>query len=208
MTRIGRPSRVLAQRVDEAAQAELCGDVRGGVLVRLPACDAAGEEDVAAVPDVREAEPCDPYRAVDVRVQDGRLVLGVGLPERIAAECQPRVVVEDVDAAELGRGCLDERPAAVLFPHVERQRDVGVDALHAPRSAGDPHAGLTQLAHRRRPDARGSARDDRGLSLQLHRGQPTTSPASGISLREITESAWRIPSAQPPEGVRFAAARH
>ena len=66
---------VLAESVDEAAQRELRSHVHGGVLVRLPARDRAGEEDVAAVAHVREREARDADRAVDVRVQDGRLVL-------------------------------------------------------------------------------------------------------------------------------------
>jgi hypothetical protein len=41
---------------------------------------------VTAVADVREAEPRDPQNTVDVRVQDGLLVLEVRLGEGVAAE--------------------------------------------------------------------------------------------------------------------------
>ena len=126
---------ILAQAVDEASDRELRGDVHRGVRVRLPARDRAGEQDVAAVAHVRQREARDADRAVDVRVQDGRLVLGIRLGEGVAPEREPGVVVEDVDPAELGRGARDERRAALLVGDVERKRDVRVDPLDPPRAA-------------------------------------------------------------------------
>src|SRR5262245_62731727 len=48
---------ILPQPVREAAHGELRRDVDGGVLVGLPTGDGAHVDDVAAVTDVREAEP-------------------------------------------------------------------------------------------------------------------------------------------------------
>ena len=70
-------------------------------------------------------------------MQHGRLVVERRLPERIAAEREARVVVEDVDPAELGDGAADERGGALLVGHVERERDVGLDPLDAARAADD-----------------------------------------------------------------------
>ena len=81
---------ILSQAVDEASERELRGDVDSSVRVRLPARDRAGEEDVPAVAHVRQREARDADRAVDVRVQDGRLVLGIRLGERVAAEREAR----------------------------------------------------------------------------------------------------------------------
>ncbi len=167
------PEEVLAQPVDEAAQRELRGHVHRGVLVRLPARDRAREQDVALVADVREREPRDPDRAVDVRVQDGRLVLRRRLGEWVAAEREPRVVVEDVDPAELLDGTIDERHAARLVGDVERKRDVRLDPLDAPSAPGDAHSGLAQLAHGRGAEAARGARDDSRLPRQLHGPEPS-----------------------------------
>ena len=159
---------ILPQAVDEASNRELRGDVDGGVRVRLPARDRAGEQDVPAVAHVRQREARDADRAVDVRVQDGRLVLGIRLGEGVAPEREPGVVVEDVDPAELGRGARDERSAALLVGDVERKRDVGLDSLDPPRTADDPHAGLAQLPHGGGSEAARRTGDDGSLPLELH----------------------------------------
>ena len=172
---------ILPQAVDEAAQRELRGHVHGSVLVRLPARDRAGEQDVAAVAHVGQREACGPDRAVDVRVQDGRLVLRVRLGERVAAERKPGIVVEDVDPAELGGRTRDERGAAVLVGDVEREGNVGVDPLHAPRAAHDAHAGLAELAHRRGTEAARRTRDDGRLALELHAPEPIVALVGGCA---------------------------
>jgi hypothetical protein len=106
-------------------------------------------------------------------VQHRRLVLRVRLGERIAAERQPRVVVEDVDRAERLHGAIDEDDAALLVGHVERERDVGIDPLDPPGTAYDTNARLAQLAHGCRAEAAGRARDDGCLAGELHRPDPS-----------------------------------
>ena len=98
---------------------------------------------------------------------------GVRLRERVAAERETGVVVEDVDAAELGGGAPDERGAALLVGHVEGERDVGVDPRDAACTADDAHSGLAELAHRRGAEAARRARDDRCLALELHGQEPS-----------------------------------
>ncbi len=162
------PEEILTKAVDEAAQPELRGDVRGRVLVRLPPRDRPHEEDVAAVADVREAQAGHAQHAVDVRVQDGLLVLEVRLRERVAAEREAGVVEEDVDAAELRDRLRHECSGALLVRDVDVQRHVGLDPLHPPRAAHDAHAHLAQLAHGRGTDAAGRAGDDGCLPRELH----------------------------------------
>ena len=133
---------IFSERIDEASQPELRGDVRGGVRVRLTTGDRAHEEDVPAVADVRQTEPRHAHHPVDVRVEDGRLVLFVRLPEGIATEGEARVVEQDVDPAEL-RDCLvDERGAALRLGDVERQGHVRIHTLDASRATHDADARL------------------------------------------------------------------
>ena len=121
---------------------------------------------------MREAEARHPYDPVDVRVQDGRLVLLVRLPERIAAEREPCVVEEDVDPAELRRRLPDERLRALAVGDVEREREVRVDPLHAARASDHARSRLAELAHGRSADPARRARDDRRLALEVHRTEP------------------------------------
>ena len=95
------PEQVLAQGIREAAHGELRRDVGGGVLVRLPPGDGAHVEDVAAGADVRQAKPRHAHEPADVRLEHRRLVLLGRLVERVAAEGEPGVVEEDVEAPEL-----------------------------------------------------------------------------------------------------------
>ena len=198
-----RPAeQVLAQPVHEPAEPELRRHVRGRVLIRLAPCHRAREEDVPAVTDVRQAEPRDAERAVDVRVQHRRLVLLGGLVERIAAECEPCVVVEDVDALELGDSPPDERGARLLVPHVEREGDVGVDTLDATRATDDPDARLAQLPHGRCADAARGAGDDRGLPGELHAREPKGHRTSraGVRLQPDPGVGLRA-AAKPRDGI-------
>ena len=98
---------------------------------------------------------------------------GVDSVNGVAAEREARVVVEDVDAAELRRGARDERRAALLVGDVEGEREVRVDSLDTTRAADDAHSSLAQLAHGRRAEAARRARDDRGLALELHAPEPS-----------------------------------
>ena len=91
---------------------------------------------MAVVGHVRKGQPRHAQHAVDVRVQD-RLVLDGRLPERVATEREAGVVEEDVDEPELRGRPADEGGCALLVRDVEREGEVGVDALDAPRSARD-----------------------------------------------------------------------
>ena len=177
---------VLAQRVAEPAHRELRGDVRGAVRIRLTAGDRAHEDDVPAVADVREGEPRDAQDAVDVRVQHRLLVIGGRLGERNAAQREAGVVEEDVDPTERLDRPVDERAARRLVGDVERQGDVGVDALDPPGTAHDPHARLAQLPHGRGADPRGGAGDDCCLAREAH--------ARTLTRRCPTEVGHRWPS--------------
>jgi hypothetical protein len=115
------------------------------------------------VDQVREAEARHADQPVDVRIEDRSLVLLRRLLERIAAESEPCVVDEDVEAAELGGRALHERLAARGIRYVELERDVGVDRVDAARSSGHARARLAEIAHCRSADPARRARDDRGL---------------------------------------------
>src|SRR4029450_702455 len=108
------PHQILPERIRETAHGELRGDVDSRVLVRLPTGDGAHVDDVAAVADVRQAEPGQAEPPEYVRLDHGRLVLVGRLPERVAAQAESRIVDEDVDSAEVGYGALDEGLAGRL----------------------------------------------------------------------------------------------
>ena len=96
-----RPAeQVLAQRVREAAHRELRGHVQRRLLVRLTPGDRADVDDVAAVAEVREAQPRHAHEPVDVGLDQRLLVLLRALVEQIPPERQPRVVHEDVETFE------------------------------------------------------------------------------------------------------------
>ena len=160
---------VLPQGVGEPADGELRGDVDRGVLVRLPAGDRADVDDVPAVADVRQAEAGHPHQAEDVRLDHRRLVLVGRLPERVAPEAEARVVDEDVDAAEVGHGPLDEALGALAVGDVEVE---GVEAVavrelfDAARPDGDPGPGVRERMGRGRPDPARGAGDDSRLVLE------------------------------------------
>ena len=141
--------------------------------VRLPAGDRAHEDDVPAVADVWQAEPGHPEDPVDVRVEHRLLVGCPRLGERRAPERESRVVEQDVDPAERLDRRVDERGARRLVGHVDRERDVRLDALDAARAPDDANARLAQLAHRRRADAGRGTRDDCGLSTPGPRRDPS-----------------------------------
>ena len=160
---------VLAQRVREPAHRELRGDVDGRVLVRLAAGDRADVDDVPAVADVRQAEARQAQEAEDVRLDHRRLVLVGRLPERVAPEAEARVVDEDVDAAEVGDGALDEALGALPVGHVEVERVEAVpvrEQLDAAGADGDPRAGLGERMRGGRPDPARGAGDDSRLVLE------------------------------------------
>ena len=69
-----------------------------------------------------------------------RLVLLGRLVERRAAEREPGVVDEDVDAAELLDRRCDEARAARRVGDVELERDIRLEPLDAARAAGDADA--------------------------------------------------------------------
>ena len=136
---------------------------------------------MAPVADVWEAEPRHAEDAVDVRVQDGRLVLLVRLPERVAAEGEPGVVEEDVEPADLGDRPLDERHAALLVSRVELEREIGLDPLDPPRTTDHVNACLAQLAHGRCSDSARGTGDNGRLFGQAHR----VSHSSGLRSEEL-----------------------
>ena len=132
MSRIGRPRRSLAKRVREPAHGELRGDVQRAALVRLAACDRADLDDVAAVADVREAEAGHPDQPVDVRLEHDPLVLLRGVPERVAAEGEPRRVDEDVEPAETVHRLGHEALARGRVGDVELEVEIALQELAAP----------------------------------------------------------------------------
>ena len=107
----------------------------------------------AAVPDVREAEPGDAKDAVDVRVQDGLLVLGGRLPERDAAEREPGIVEQDVDPAELGDAPSTKAGSTTSSVTSSASATSASTRSTPPGAADDPHAGLAEpeLSRRRSP---------------------------------------------------------
>ena len=163
-----RPAeQVFAQRVGEASNGVLRGDVERRVRVRLPPRDRADVHDVTALVQVRQREPGDPDEPVHVRLEDGPLVLLAALVEGIAAERETRRVDEHVDAAaELLDGTLDEALAARRIGHVELDRGVGVDPLGTACAAGYPRSFRPERRDGRRADAARGAGDDRGLAFE------------------------------------------
>ena len=116
---------------------------------------------------------------------------GVRLRERVAPEREPGVVEEDVDRRRApARRASTNAAAALLVGDVERKRDVGVDPLDAPRTADDAHARLAQLAHRRSAEAARRARDDRGLTLEIHGRSLVTEPR--VQATELQTSRARL----------------
>jgi hypothetical protein len=102
---------------------------------------------VASVADVRQAEARQAQDAEHVRLDHRRLVLVGRVPEWLAPEAEARVVDEDVDAAEVGDGALDEALGALLVPDVEVERVEAVPVRELPDAAGadgNPRAGLGQ----------------------------------------------------------------
>ena len=129
------PEEVFAEGIYEAAQAELAATYEAAFC--MPAARRRPHEhDVALVRDA-VAHPRHAQDAVDVGVQHRLLVFGIRLPERVAAEREARVAEEDVDDPEFRRSLPDERGGALLVGHVERQREVRLDPLDAPRAAQD-----------------------------------------------------------------------
>ena len=159
---------VLAQRIRESADRELRGDVDRGVLVRLPPGHGAEVDDVPAVADVRDAEARHAHQAEDVRLDHRLLVLVGRLPERVASEAEAGVVDEDVEAAELGHGTLDEALGARAVGDVQLESDQpsAIQLLDPARPNGDLRAGVGEHARGRRPDPARGARDDRRLAVQ------------------------------------------
>ncbi len=99
---------IFAQRIREAAHCELRRDVARRAFVRLAAGDRSEVDDVAAVTDVRQAEARHAHEPVHVRAEDRLLVLLGRLVKRCTTECEPGVVDEDVEAAELLGRSRDE----------------------------------------------------------------------------------------------------
>jgi hypothetical protein len=167
---VDRPAeQILPQRVRETAHGELRGDVDSGVLVRLTAGDGADVDDVAAVADVRQAEPGQAEHPEHVRLDHRRLVLVGRFPERLAAQAEPRIVDEDVDSAEVGHGALDETLGARLVRDVEVERVEAVpvrEQLGAAGADGNTRASLGKRMRSGRPDPARGAGDDSRLVLE------------------------------------------
>ena len=116
---------------------------------------------MAAVSEVRQTQARDPDQAVDVRLEHDLLVRLRRLVEGVAAERKPGAVDDDVEAAELGRGPLDEALAARGIGDVELERDLRVDPLDATSPAGHAHSLGSERAHDRGADPARRAGDDR-----------------------------------------------
>jgi hypothetical protein len=87
-----------------------------------------------------QAQPGHADEARDVDCEDRRLVLLARLVERGAADREPRVVDEDVEAAETFDGRGDEPLAARGVGDVELECDLRLEALDAPRTPADASA--------------------------------------------------------------------
>ena len=157
--------------------------------------DAAGHrahvDDVAAVADVREAEPRHAHEPVDVRVEHRVLVLFARLGERSPAEREPGVVEEDVDASERLDGGRDEAFTALRIDDVELELDVGLEPVDAPGAAGDANAGILQRARGRLPDSGRCARDDRRLAGEVKCRHGAMLSSTGCE-RCATWSTWSV----------------
>ncbi len=93
-----------------------------------------------AVAEVRQHQPRHPDQAAHVRLQHDLLV-GLGrVVERVAAEREAGVVDEHVDAAELLDRGRDEALGRGRIGDVELERDVRIDLVDPPRTAGDARA--------------------------------------------------------------------
>ena len=124
---------------------------------------------MAARPDVRQAESGHPHEPAHVRLEHRGLVGFVRLVEGITAECEPGVVEEDVEPAELRDSVVDEVRGAVET-EVALPLDVtdlGLESLDAPGAACDTNAGSREHPCRRPADAGRGTRDDRGLAAEV-----------------------------------------
>src|SRR5262249_34336771 len=83
------------------------------------------------------------------------------------------VVDEDVETAEGGDGRLDERGARGWIVDVQRQGDLGLEAVGAARAAGDPCPGGCKRTGCGRTHPARPAADDRPFALE--RRHPTES---------------------------------
>ena len=128
----------------------------------------------------RNAEPRHAHQAEHVRLDHLALVLLVRFPDRIAAAREPRVVDEDVEAAELGDGARHELLARGAVGDVERAVPAGAGHDPCPRSG--------QRLRGRGTDAARPPGDDRPFALQIHH-------ARNLAVRgaepESTKSALR-----------------
>ena len=101
---------------------------------------------MTTVAEVRQAEPRHPDQAVDVRLENGALVLLVALPERLPAERETGRVHQDVEAAELRERPVDEGGGALRVGDVERERHDAVPELLQPLGAPRPRRHADALA--------------------------------------------------------------
>src|SRR6266508_2566557 len=134
---------------------------------------------------MRQAEPRHADQPVDVRLEHYPLVLlGAGV-ERIAAQCKPGGVDEDVDAAQLLRRFGHETLAALRVGDVELQRRDGRrDPVDAARPADDAGTLAGKGLRGRRADPARRPGDDRRPSLQLwHRATLTALERGPAGLR-------------------------
>src|SRR6266545_1966407 len=124
---------------------------------------------------MRQAESRHADQPVDVRLEHGPLVLLAAGVERVAAQCKPGSVDENVDAAQLLRRLRDEALAALHVGYVQLQwRDRRRDPVDAARPADDAGTLAGKGLRGRRANPARRPGDDRRPSLQLwHRATLT-----------------------------------
>jgi hypothetical protein len=166
---------ILPQRVGEAAHRELRRDVKRSTVIRLPTGDRADVDDVAAVGQVRQAEPRHSDQPVDVRLQHDLLVFLAALVKEVAAKGEARVVHEDVESVEALHCARHEAGGALRVRDVQLDGNEAVAEVPEPiepaRADGDGCSLAGKGLRRGRTDAARGAGDDRLLAVQRAHGR-------------------------------------
>jgi hypothetical protein len=130
---------------------------------------------VAAVGQVRQAQPRHADQPVDVRLEQDLLVFLPALVEEVAAEGEAGVVDEDVQSLEALDRARHEAGRALRVRDVQLEGDEAVAELPEPvepaRANGDGCSLAGERLRRGRTDAARGAGDDRLLALQRTHGR-------------------------------------
>ena len=132
---------------------------------------------------------------MDVRLEDGFLVLLGARVEGVAAEAEAGVVDEDVEALELLHGLGDEALAAGRVGDVELELEVRLEPVCAPRSSGDASTGASERAGNRRADPARGAGNDRRLALE-----PRHASELSATMPHVLGNPFRLPTVREAPG--------